>query len=174
MVSATTCTDTYTLGTLPAGGGGEPHTALGSGVCCRRHLMDMAMIVALPNVAAIPPPRRGELRLAQELVGRSAPFTSHYSLCVRCTSRLAEAGHKVVGVEISEKAVKDFFTENHLPFEQEQIGKLVRYKVSLTCCSLYCFECALSHSAPFLPSPLPPPLPPPPHFHPSHFLSSVY
>lgn len=47
------------------------------------------------------------------------------------TNRLAEAGHKVVGVEISERAVKDFFTESHLPFEKVQVGKLVQYKVIL-------------------------------------------
>ena len=34
---------------------------------------------------------------------------------VHSSSNPAEAGHKVVGMEISEKAVKDFFTENHLP-----------------------------------------------------------
>ena len=47
------------------------------------------------------------------------------------TNRLAEAGHAAVGVEISEKAVKDFFTESHQSFEQEQVGKLVQYKVIL-------------------------------------------
>ena len=54
-------------------------------------------------------------------------------LCVYSTShptiRLAEAGHKVVGVDISERAVKDFFTESHLSYEQVQVGKLVQYKV---------------------------------------------
>ena len=47
------------------------------------------------------------------------------------TNRLAEAGHKVVGVDISERAVKDFFTDNHLPYKEKQIGRLVRYRVSL-------------------------------------------
>ena len=51
--------------------------------------------------------------------------------------RLAEAGHEVVGVEFSELAVKEFFTKNSLPFEHEQVGKLVRYKVSLVCCILH-------------------------------------
>ena len=45
--------------------------------------------------------------------------------------RLAEAGHKVVGVEIVEKAVKGFFSDNHLPYEEKQIGSLVRYRVRL-------------------------------------------
>ena len=51
--------------------------------------------------------------------------------------RLAEAGHEVVGVEFSELAVKEFFTENSLPFEHEQVGKLIRYKVSLMYCILH-------------------------------------
>ena len=75
--------------------------------------------------------------------------------------RLAEAGHEVVGVEFSELAVKEFFTENNLPFEHEQVGKLVRYKVSLMCCILHwsgvlCvifttrnFICNLSYTPPY-------------------------
>ena len=45
--------------------------------------------------------------------------------------RLAEAGHRVVGVDISEIAVKGFFIDNHLPYEKKRIGKLMRYRVSL-------------------------------------------
>ena len=44
-------------------------------------------------------------------------------------NRLAEAGHKVVDVEVSERAAKNFFTGSHLPFEHVQVGKLVQYKV---------------------------------------------
>lgn len=47
------------------------------------------------------------------------------------TDRLAKAGHKVVGVDISATAVQDFFINNHLPYEEKQIGSLVQYKVHL-------------------------------------------
>ena len=63
-------------------------------------------------------------------------------MTVHSSSNPAEAGHKVVGVEISAKAVKDFFTENHLPHEQVQFGKLLQCKVILITA--------------VLPSPLPP------------------
>ena len=59
--------------------------------------------------------------------------------------RLAEAGHEVVGVEFSELAVKELFTKNNLPFEHEQVGKLVRYKVSLMCCTLLVIASTLCH-----------------------------
>ena len=52
----------------------------------------------------------------------------HLSLLIH---RLAEAGHRVVGVDISEIAVKGFFIDNHLPYEKKRIGKLMRYRVSL-------------------------------------------
>ena len=51
----------------------------------------------------------------------------HLSLLIY---RLAEACHKVVGVDISETAVKDFFIDNHLSYEKKRIGKLMRYRVS--------------------------------------------
>ena len=52
----------------------------------------------------------------------------HFSLLIY---RLAEAGHRVVGVDISKTAVKGFFIDNHLSYEKKQIGKLMRYRVSL-------------------------------------------
>ena len=63
-------------------------------------------------------------------------FTLHSHDSANCvflcavSSRLAEAGHGVAGVEFSEKAVKEFFTENHLPYKLEQVDKLVKYTVS--------------------------------------------
>ena len=68
--------------------------------------------------------------------GGGAVFSSHSQDPANCvllcavSSRLAEAGHRVAGVEFSEKAVKDFFTENHLPYKLEQVDKLVKYTVS--------------------------------------------
>ena len=72
--------------------------------------------------------------------------------------RLAEAGHEVVGVEFTELPVKEFFTENNLPSEHEQVGKLVRYKVSLVCCTLLVIGSALPTipSVPTVPSSLHP------------------
>lgn len=38
--------------------------------------------------------------------------------------RLADQGHAVVGVEISEKAVRQFFTENNLAFTEEPVPSI--------------------------------------------------
>jgi len=38
---------------------------------------------------------------------------------------LAKLGHRVIGVELSEKAVNDFFTENNLDFEKKKNGRYI-------------------------------------------------
>lgn len=58
-------------------------------------------------------------------------YDSGHTHAFLLTDRLAKAGHKVVGVDISATAVKDFFIDNHLPYEEKQIGNLVQYKVRL-------------------------------------------
>ncbi|XP_062986510.1 thiopurine S-methyltransferase [Elgaria multicarinata webbii] len=58
---------------------------------------------------------------------------------------LADMGHHVVGVEISENALKEFFTEQNLPFSEETIPEIPGAKlfkstsgnISLYCCSIY-------------------------------------
>ncbi|XP_015670181.1 thiopurine S-methyltransferase [Protobothrops mucrosquamatus] len=58
---------------------------------------------------------------------------------------LADMGHHVVGVEISEIALKDFFTEQNLSFSEEivleipgaKLLKCTSLNISLYCCSLY-------------------------------------
>ena len=40
---------------------------------------------------------------------------------------LAELGHKVIGIELSEIAVKDFFLENKITYEVLEVGNLLKY-----------------------------------------------
>jgi len=40
---------------------------------------------------------------------------------------LAQLGHKVIGIELSEIGVKEFFSENGIAFEVKEIGKLLKY-----------------------------------------------
>nr|XP_025968572.1 thiopurine S-methyltransferase isoform X2 [Dromaius novaehollandiae] len=64
---------------------------------------------------------------------------------------LADMGHRVVGVEISEKALKEFFTQNGLPYREEPVPGTVGAKVlqsvsgniSLYCCSIYDLSSAI-------------------------------
>nr|XP_028593447.1 thiopurine S-methyltransferase isoform X3 [Podarcis muralis] len=64
---------------------------------------------------------------------------------------LADMGHQVVGVEISESALKDFFTEQKLSFSEEPIpgipGKLLKSttgNISLYCCSIFDFTSTIT------------------------------
>ncbi|KAJ7338559.1 hypothetical protein JRQ81_012461 [Phrynocephalus forsythii] len=58
---------------------------------------------------------------------------------------LADLGHHVIGVEISESALKEFFTEQNLPFSEEAVSQIPGAKlfkstsgnISLYCCSIY-------------------------------------
>ncbi|XP_066481686.1 thiopurine S-methyltransferase [Tiliqua scincoides] len=58
---------------------------------------------------------------------------------------LADLGHSVVGVEISESALKDFFSEQNLSFAEETVPEIPGAKlfkstsgnISLYCCSIY-------------------------------------
>ncbi|KAJ7420404.1 Thiopurine S-methyltransferase [Willisornis vidua] len=58
---------------------------------------------------------------------------------------LADMGHSVVGVEVSEQALKEFFSEHNLPYCEEPVpeipgGKLFQStsgNISLYCCSIY-------------------------------------
>lgn len=43
--------------------------------------------------------------------------------------RLADMGHSVVGVEISEKAIKQFFAENNLTYSEEPVPAIPAAKV---------------------------------------------
>ena len=51
---------------------------------------------------------------------------------------LARLGHEVVGVELAEIAVRDFFVENGLEYELDTDGPLDRYSVSTLPLTLYC------------------------------------
>lgn len=48
-----------------------------------------------------------------------------YYVCLR----LADMGHVVVGVEISEKAIKQFFEEHSLEYKEEPVSAIPRAKV---------------------------------------------
>lgn len=43
--------------------------------------------------------------------------------------RLADMGHSVVGVEISEKAIKEFFKESQLTYSEEPVPGITGAKV---------------------------------------------
>ncbi|XP_060133931.1 thiopurine S-methyltransferase isoform X2 [Zootoca vivipara] len=64
---------------------------------------------------------------------------------------LADMGHQVIGVEISESALKEFFTEQKLSFSEEAIpgitGKLLKSttgNISLYCCNIFDFTSAIT------------------------------
>ncbi|XP_074468636.1 putative thiopurine S-methyltransferase isoform X2 [Sebastes fasciatus] len=64
---------------------------------------------------------------------------------------LADMGHSVVGVEISEKAIKQFFAENNMTYSEEPVAAIPGAKVykssegniSLYQCDLYNFSSAI-------------------------------
>ncbi|NP_001290627.1 thiopurine S-methyltransferase [Esox lucius] len=64
---------------------------------------------------------------------------------------LADMGHSIVGVEISEKAIKQFFEENNLSYSEEMVPALPGAKlykssarnISLYQCDLYNFSSAI-------------------------------
>ncbi|XP_065327928.1 probable thiopurine S-methyltransferase [Pelmatolapia mariae] len=67
---------------------------------------------------------------------------------------LADMGHSVVGVEISEKAIRQFFEENNMTYTEEpvpaipgakvyKVGELHRKNISLYQCDLYTFACSI-------------------------------
>ncbi|XP_058665338.1 thiopurine S-methyltransferase [Ammospiza caudacuta] len=80
------------------------------------------------------------------LNGRSG-LRIFFPLCGKAVEMkwLADMGHSVVGVEISEQAVKDFFSEHSLPYCEEPVPEISGAKmfqstsgnISLYCCSIY-------------------------------------
>ncbi|XP_018587323.1 probable thiopurine S-methyltransferase [Scleropages formosus] len=65
---------------------------------------------------------------------------------------LADMGHSVVGVELSQKAIKQFFEENNLSYSEESVpaipgGKMFKSsdgKISLYQCSFYDFSSSIA------------------------------
>ncbi|XP_053853389.1 thiopurine S-methyltransferase isoform X3 [Vidua macroura] len=80
------------------------------------------------------------------LNGRSG-LRIFFPLCGKAVEMkwLADMGHSVVGVELSEQAVKEFFSEHSLPYCEEQVPEISGEKmfqstsgnISLYCCSIY-------------------------------------
>lgn len=50
-------------------------------------------------------------------------------------SRLADMGHSVVGVEIAEKAIKQFFEESNMTYSEETVSALPGAKVYKVLCA---------------------------------------
>ncbi|KAM9824203.1 putative thiopurine S-methyltransferase [Neosynchiropus ocellatus] len=90
--------------------------------------------------------------LDQLLAGRTK-VRFFFPLCGKAVDMkwLADMGHPVVGVEISEKAVRQFFEENNLPYTEEAVPAIPGAKVfknsekniSLYQCDLYDFTSSI-------------------------------
>ncbi|NXA46979.1 TPMT methyltransferase, partial [Nothocercus julius] len=80
------------------------------------------------------------------LNGRSG-LRIFFPLCGKAVEMkwLADMGHHVVGAEVSEQALKEFFAEQGLPYREEPVPGIAGAKVlqslsgniSLYCCSIY-------------------------------------
>ncbi|XP_054674039.1 thiopurine S-methyltransferase isoform X2 [Grus americana] len=80
------------------------------------------------------------------LNGRSG-LRIFFPLCGKAVEMkwLADMGHSVVGVEVSEQALKEFFAEHSLPYCKEPVPEISGAKkfqstsgnISLYCCSIY-------------------------------------
>ena len=62
---------------------------------------------------------------------------------------LAERGHDVVGVELSEIAVEGFFNDQGLEYEREPAGPLIRYSASLHSITIFCGDYFAFQAQPF-------------------------
>lgn len=62
---------------------------------------------------------------------------------------LAERGHHVVGVELSETAVRGFFADNELEYELESAGQFSRYAATQHSLKLCCGDFFAFESPPF-------------------------
>ncbi|NXG60773.1 TPMT methyltransferase, partial [Hemiprocne comata] len=85
------------------------------------------------------------------LNGRSG-LRIFFPLCGKAVEMkwLADMGHSIVGVEVSEQALKEFFAEHSLPYHKEPVPEILGAKklqacflaftsgnISLYCCSIY-------------------------------------
>jgi thiopurine S-methyltransferase len=62
---------------------------------------------------------------------------------------LAQRGHEVVGVELAETAVQQFFAEQRLEFEIDDAGPLARYSATDLSVTIFCGDYFSFESAPF-------------------------
>ena len=63
-----------------------------------------------------------------------------YCILVCCSHRVADKGHFVVGVEGSEKAVKEFFQEQNLEYKMDAINMAPRGALVFSVNILYYFS----------------------------------
>ncbi|KAF0024390.1 hypothetical protein F2P81_023192 [Scophthalmus maximus] len=99
-----------------------------------------------------------ENNIEKVLAGR-AEVSFFFPLCGKAVDMkwLADMGHSVVGVEISEKAIKQFFEESNLTYSEEPVAAIPGAKVykssekniTLYQCDLYNFSSSI-HGPPFL------------------------
>ncbi|XP_026202389.1 probable thiopurine S-methyltransferase [Anabas testudineus] len=93
-----------------------------------------------------------ESSIDKVLAGRTA-VRFFFPLCGKAVDMkwLADMGHSVVGVEISEKAIEQFFEENNLTYSEEPVPSIPSAKVykssekniSLYQCDLYSFSSSI-------------------------------
>lgn len=69
-----------------------------------------------------------------------------YSVCLR----LADMGHVIVGVEISEKAIKQFFEEHSLEYKEEPVPAIPGAKVFKVYCKPLIFFPFISFILPLI------------------------
>jgi thiopurine S-methyltransferase len=62
---------------------------------------------------------------------------------------LSERGLEVVGIELSQIAVKSFFSEHELDFEQQQVGELSCYRAPGQAITIFCGDYFAFESEPF-------------------------
>ncbi|XP_061616509.1 probable thiopurine S-methyltransferase isoform X1 [Phyllopteryx taeniolatus] len=94
-----------------------------------------------------------ESKLDKVLAGRKE-VRFFFPLCGKAVDMkwLADMGHSVVGVEISEKAIQQFFVENNLTYSEEAVPGLPGAKIfknsekniSLYNCDLYSFTSSIA------------------------------
>lgn len=71
------------------------------------------------------------------LLGYSLLFRTVFEIKIKCKymilCRFADRGHSVVGVEISELGIREFFTEQNLSYSEEPIIEIPGAKVFKVC-----------------------------------------
>ncbi|XP_072008766.1 thiopurine S-methyltransferase [Engystomops pustulosus] len=82
-----------------------------------------------------------------EMLGGRTKLNIFFPLCGKAVDMkwLADMGHSIVGVDVSELGLKEFFSEHNIPYTEEAVAGIpgaTVYKsssgnISLYCCSIY-------------------------------------
>ncbi|XP_018122106.2 thiopurine S-methyltransferase L homeolog isoform X1 [Xenopus laevis] len=83
----------------------------------------------------------------EEMVNTRAQIRIFFPLCGKAVDMkwLADMGHSIVGVDVSEKGLKEFFDEQNIPYVEETVPEIPGAKVfksstgniSLYCCNMF-------------------------------------